>query len=215
MYAVAKVLSDKFEKLQMSRHTLAELMGYKNISKGVQRITLFFQGKFYNQQFVNKMFEILNIDEELKKMSDSITKEQIKSAKRNYELQCENDYLLREIEQRKKFKPFIFRKTSLSRPTQIFPVALCGGEMKYKILSERFSSKSLEDQKLLASRFIRIDYRIKNGVCPYFGRITGYFLKYSYDNSIEYDVNGQILKNKIEDLVFYPSPSATPYVHLK
>ncbi|MBX3007670.1 MAG: hypothetical protein KF816_06535 [Melioribacteraceae bacterium] len=215
MYAITIALKDKFEQMNISKHELAARMGYTNIMKGVQKITLFFRGEHYDEQLIKKMKKIIQLEENIERYSEFITQEQINNDKRICKLRDENDVLRKEILMRQKFIPFIYRKTEYSRPTSITMVALCGGAMKFNTLREDFMDKSFEDQKEFVSRFIKEDYRANGGLCRFFGKITGYYYQYSFDSVVEYDVDGKIIVDIIKDLILYPSPSARPYITLK
>lgn len=208
MYAIAKVLSEKMKELNLSKRELAEKMEYKNIQNGINNIHQLITGLYYNKQILQNIQKVLNIESQLFEIAVYATEQKINLDSKIKELTVEINF-------RKIFSPFLYKKTELSRPSSITMAAICGGDMKFATFVKEFIKLSFEERLNLVSKFIVRDFAKREGICPFFGKITGYYFQYDFDTCAEFDTNGNIIDIEIKDLKLYPTPFARPYLIIK
>ena len=100
---------------------------------------------------------------------------------------------------RKNFRPYIYVKTSESRPTcSITIYAFVNlGKFRYVFLPYQILQNSDEFQKMKVGEIIRKHFLESNGKCPGRGSITDYFYRNSYDSFWEFDTEGDFVNSSI------------------
>lgn len=106
---------------------------------------------------------------------------------------CGRCYGKGKIEQRKNlFKPIIHVCTSLSAPTSITIAALSGAPWRRLAIPQNVLARSFEAQRGWVSWRIKTHFRESSGKCRLFGEIVGYAWRHSPEQTISFDVRGNI-----------------------
>ena len=119
-------------------------------------------------------------------IKDQVLDEAIEKTEDECRLEREEAARRREIYARKNFKPYIYIKTSETRPKSIGIVAFAGPAV-YKCvgLPEEISSWPIERQIREVSKTVKRNYGERNGHSGQFGEITGYIYPNKRTNSDE------------------------------
>lgn len=184
---------NQFEKLvrivksdKEKRKLIVLSLGYKNISKGCNKLLTNLRKKSISIYELEKLSEILSFDIQ-EVISDYIKmKEDIKKEKN---LLKKIDKLKKEIHIRGNFKPYIYIETSLKSPTFITGANIFGKDIKYiKNLQENILELSREEQIEIIKNISKNHYYDSNGSCNFFGKITGYRYFYKYNESLDISI---------------------------
>lgn len=188
MYSIGKLIRSSIKEKGIKKVEVVKALGYRNIDKGLRRLNDCIQGQGKcSKAFLRKLAGALEInnqamDEAIKKTEDECRLEREAMARR------------REIYARKNFKPYIYVKTSEKRPNSIAIVAFTGTAVfKCIDLPEEISSWPIERQIGAASKTIKQHYCEMNGHSGQFGKITGYIFYKTYDEGIEFSIEGEVI----------------------
>ncbi|MHC1738069.1 MAG: hypothetical protein AB9882_08685 [Ignavibacteriaceae bacterium] len=208
MKAVTNFVSSVMEEKGLTKKDLVRLMGYKNKEKGECRLTLFLRDKYNNPDFIANVLNALGVDNRTSELA-------IQATNSDNELEYENYLLKAELIFQEKFCPFIVRETESERPSSITMAALTGGMHKYIPLAKNFKLLAYEDQLKKVSEIIIKDYKKNEGMAGFFGKITGYSYFEQFNNTVLFDVSGNILKENIKKHLPYYSPYGGGYLRLR
>ena len=192
MYSIGKLIRSSIRDKDIKKVEVVKALGYRNIDKGLRRLNDCIQGQGKcSKAFVRRLAGVLEInnqamDEAIKKTEDECRLEREAAARR------------REIYARKNFKPYIYVKTSEKRPNSIAIVAFTGAAV-YKCidLPVEISSRSIERQIREVSKTIKQHYSKRNGHSGQFGKITGYIFYKTYDEGIEFSIEGEVIGDSL------------------
>jgi hypothetical protein len=176
---VTSLVLGAMEQKQLSRYELIRRMGYSSVNKGLRRLDLFLAGDELDPVFVAKVTEALVLDSQ--NINKAIEQDQnIKRARID-------------AQERAVFKPYIYLQTEATRPSQITIFALTGGTRTHKMffVPEDLPENSWEMQINMVRRLTKAHYRLREGIAPFFGAITGYLYCPTYDSSYEFTLGGE------------------------
>ena len=175
--------------LQMDKKEVVKLIGYKNISKGLETLDEFLNSKdifhwihkgkydFENtsKEFFIKLCKILNIpDEEVEKELNYI------EAKENELRKFEGVYIFVNT-------PFIKRPVS--------PMFALVVPRRIYLNKEDLIFKSDEEVFKVISQIVRTHYKENKGSLPMWGKIINYVCHHSDGKAYVFDVNGNLVEN--------------------
>jgi len=99
-----------------------------------------------------------------------------------------------EAEQRAHFRPYIYVRTSESRPSFITSAAIIGPRLKYLQLDNEVISLSRSLLLAFVSTLVREHYQLNQGKCLLFGDITSYALRITYNATVEFSIDGTLIR---------------------
>lgn len=192
MYSIGILIKSTIQNKGIKKVDVVKGLGYRNITKGLRRLNDCIQGEGKcSKKFLREVAGVLGIkeqvlDEAIEKTEDECRLEREEAARR------------REIYARKNFKPYIYIKTSETRPKSIGIVAFAGAAV-YKCvgLPEEISSWPIERQIREVSKTVKRNYRERNGHSGQFGKITGYIYYRTYDEGIEFSIEGEVVGDSL------------------
>lgn len=191
---LVKIVESDKEK----RKEIAQALGSKDISKGVNKFITHIRNKTIDIDRLKIIVPLLSldIDEVVEDYLD--TKKIIKKGKK---LLNQIDDLNDQVYHRDNFKPYIYIETSLSRPTSITFAALCGGNMKYiRSLPDQILDLSKSEQIIIIRNIIQEHYKENDGKSILFGDITGYIYYPGFNHGIELSIDGNIIGKNIPNI---------------
>ncbi|MBB5021355.1 hypothetical protein [Desulfurispira natronophila] len=184
MYPITCLLKKALGKQNIDRHTLARRLGYSNISKALRRFDMAMQGGPLSPEFQEKLCHALDLPP--RDLRSAVAATQSMQAKQ------------REQYKRDSFRPHVFIKTELKRPTQITFAALLGfRRLRWIHLPEDIAQWSDQEQQAYVTAAIRKHHRESSGQCLFFGGITGYVYRPVFDKSIEFDIHGNLTGSQV------------------
>jgi len=93
--------------------------------------------------------------------------------------------------------------------------AITGGRHKYISLDKNFKLLAYDEQLKKVSEIVKEDYIKRNGDALFFGKILGYSYLKQFNNSVLFDVNGNILNENIKKQLPYYSPYGGGYLKMR
>lgn len=181
-YPISRLLARIQKESGLSRHDFSLAIGYKNVTSALRKMDQFLTTGSGENKFLELVLN--RFPERAPELKQAV----METAK----IMEEEDRLAAieaEKEARRRFRPYIFVETSLSRPTSITYALFCGFKMKFLHLSEE-REHTLEEIR----ETIRAHYDRNNGKCVLFGNIVGYRYVRSWEESIRLDIGGNVLE---------------------
>ena len=184
MYPITQFIAKQLSERSWSKSQLISAMGYKNISRGLQRLdTCLQQGNCTNADMLARLFRALAPPREEFDAAIAETRRQLAEEER-VRLEREEEV------NRAHFRPYVYVRTSQNRPPFITAAAVIGPQLKYLQLDEELVV--LPRTLLLArvAQIVRQHYHLNFGKCLLFGDITGYALRITYGETVEFTSEG-------------------------
>lgn len=187
MYTITRIVQQELAIRNWRKSTLVYEMGYQNIAKGLRRLgSCLTTGDCSNAVLLSRLRQALGISESqgedvVALLSANVRRKRIKK------IQEEEEY-------RAHFRPYIFVRTSLSRPTFITGAALFGSQIRHLKLDDEFLALPRPIRLARLATLVREHYRKNKGYCPFFGRILGYALRYAYEKTVVFSTEGAIIE---------------------
>jgi hypothetical protein len=208
MIAVVNFVISVMEEKGITITDLVGLMGYKNKQKGECNLTHFLRDEYNNPDYILNVLKVLGVDKRTRELA-------VQATIRENDLENRNHSLAYELEFQENFYPFIIRETETERPSSITMAALTGGIHKYIPLDKNFRLLAHEEQLKKVSETVKKDYIKNAGIAGFFGKILGYSYLKQFNNSVLFDVNGNILNENIKRLLPYYSPYGVGYLKMR
>lgn len=190
MYAIAQLIEQELAKRNWRKSELVAAMGYKNIAQGLKRLKNCLQhGDCSNAELLTRLAQSLELPRDQLNTIVAITRRQRADEGRARAAQEEET-------RRAQFRPYLYVRTSESRPSFITAAAVIGPRVKYLYLDNAVFS--LPRPLLLShvAEVVREHYRSNLGKCLLFGEITGYALRIAYDETVEFDTDGTLIQER-------------------
>lgn len=188
MYAIAELIQQELTNRNWRKSQLVAAMGYKNLTRGLKRLEhCLHTGDCANAVLLSRLRHALELPTEQFNAAIAATQQQ-----RAREEQARAAH--EEAEQRARFRPYIYVRTSASRPSSITAAALIGPRLKHLRLDEEATALPRPFLLSLVTSLVREHYRSNQGNCPLFGNITGYALRISYDATVEFSIDGTLIQ---------------------
>jgi len=179
MFAITDLIERQMETLGITRNELLLRMGYKKLSKGLERLDdCLRHGRCYNQLFRLQLTKALAVPEDEVNEAFRQTEEQLA--------------LMREAKERESFRPYIYVQSSEHRPSFITGAALMGMRMKYLPVPDAITKLLLEAQLPRIQKMIRAHQKETRGECLLFGKITGYVYRWTFEESVSFATDGAV-----------------------
>ena len=188
MYPIGELIRNIITSKGVKRIDVVKAGGYMNTNKGLKHLDRCIHGEGNcSEKFVIKVLKFLEVDQHTIDKAIRKTKEKLESEKKEEERR-------REEYERKNFRPYIYIKSSESRPEGLAIVAFAGvGAYKHISCPEKIQGWPIEEQISKVREIIARHYRDKNGKCHHFGNITGYIYRKTYDDNIELSIDGEVI----------------------
>ena len=184
MYAISRLVRQELATRGWRMTTLVTAMGYKIVPRGLKRLeSCLQQGDCANADMLSRLRSALGLSVESLNAVVAETRRQRVDEERARVAH-------EEAERRAQFRPYVFVRTSESRPKFLSAAAVIGPRLKYLQLDEMVLSLP---RPLLLSRVAEMiceHYCSNLGKCLLFGEITGYALRIGYDETVEYTIDG-------------------------
>ena len=208
MIAVVNFVISVMEEKGITIKDLVGLMGYKNKDNGERNLTHLLRDEYNNPDYILNVLKVLGVDKRTSELA-------VQATIREYELECRNARLAYELEFQENFSPFIERETERKTPISITMAAITGGRHKYISLDKNFKLLAYDEQLKKVSEIVKEDYIKRNGDALFFGKILGYSYLKQFNNSVLFDVNGNILNENIKKQLPYYSPYGGGYLKMR
>ena len=182
--SIAREIEQKRLEAGLRKEDLIRKMGYMNISEGLHRYDAFLNGKIYQPDLLKEFPNVLPISAERVMELYIIGKNEL-SAK------IENFSHMKEQKSSGKFIPHGIIDTELSIPNPIFIAAIIGVEKLKRVDIDLSKPVSTYPSQVIAEISKRITY---NGKIICFGKPTGFTINYSPNRAIQYDLEGNPIK---------------------
>lgn len=188
MYPIGELMRDTITSKGIKRVDVVKAVGYINTNKGLRYLDRCIHGEGNcSKKFVIEVLKFLEVDQHTIDEAIRKTKEKLEAEKEEAERR-------REEYERKNFRPYIYIKSSESRPEGLAIVAFVGvGAFKHISCPEKISGWAIEEQISKVREIITRHYRDEDGKCSQFGDITGYIYRKTYDDNIEFSIDGEVL----------------------
>ena len=183
MYEIGKLISRIIGGDRAKRTQIVKRMGYTNLSKGYRRLDTLIRTGCIPSELLPKLAQAL--DTNLQTIGQALEET---SVQKREEI---------ELRDRRSFRPHIFIKTSRSGPEvgNITMVALVGlAHFKHIQLPVGTTEKPMSNQLKTVREIIRWYYQEHNGRCLFFGEITGYTYRSTYDHAVEFSIDGKLIE---------------------
>ena len=166
------------------KQRFAQSLGYKNLNNAFGLIYCCLRSGVDQQNILRNIQKIFKIDEWNYDEAWHTTKILVRQQTRIAQLEEDLEQQKKGILARKNFRPYIYVKTSESRPTcSITIYAFVNlGKFRYVFLPYQILQNSDEFQKMKVGEIIRKHFLESDGKCPGMGSITDYFYRNSYDS---------------------------------
>jgi len=169
---VAELIDQRLAALQLSKRELIVRLGYKNVSKGLNRLHQVYRGEFGQSEFLlARLPEVLLLD------SSAILAAKTKV--------IQDAALEARAQQDRNFKPHAVFLTAHRIPRQIVIAAMIGADrQRYVFFDYKSDPRSFRLSALKAMP----------ATIPMFGRVLGFVINHSPSYAIEYDVSGKLVR---------------------
>ncbi len=168
------LIRNRFRELNVKRVDVVKRMGYSNIAKGLRRLDEFGRDDYRSfPALKSRLATALDVSTEELDDAFQKTRQEI----------IDED----EAEYRKNFQPHLIWDTAYKTPTPIFVAAMCGAyEKMCRVFIEGSDPRSYVDQakKMIPGAFV-----------PGFGKVVGFYINYSPDQSIRYSPDGEPIEH--------------------
>lgn len=168
---VAELIDQRLAALQLSKRELIVRLGYKNVSKGLNRLHQLYQGEFDRDEFLLAgLPEALQLDSSIifaartKVIQDAAFEARAREARR--------------------FKPHAVFLTEHRTPRQIVIAAMIGADRQRYVYF---------DYEIDPLTFKSIVLKTMPATIPMFGRVLGFVINHSPCYAIEYDADGKLI----------------------
>lgn len=169
---VAELIDRRLAALQLTKRELIVRLGYKNVSKGLNRLHQLYQGEFGYDDFL-----LARLPEALQ-MAPSDLRAAKTKAVQNAALEARRQELRR-------FKPHAVFLTEHRIPSQIVIAAIIGADRhRYMFFDYKTDPRS----------FRSIVLEAMPASIPMFGRVVGFVINHSPTYAIEYDAGGKLIE---------------------
>jgi len=185
MYSIGNLIRNTIFEKGVKRVDIVKALGYANLNKGLRYLNNCIQGEGKcSKEFVTKVLEYLKveqyiIDEAIQKTKDKLKAEEDerKHEREGYEIA--------------NFVPHIYIKSESTRPNSISIVAFVGVQ-HFKCIECPKGIQNIPIRRQLnkVSEII-IDHYNENNGNSMFGKITGFVYYNTYDNGIEFSIDGK------------------------
>ena len=190
---LVKIIESDKEK----RKTIAQTLGYKNISSGVSKIINQIKNKTIAEDKLKIIAPSLGLD-----TAELIYdyRETIKLYEREQNLLKQIAELKDKISRRDNFKPCIFIETSLVKPYPVKYVSFSVDKIKYITGLPTNILDLSKTEQIDNVKDIILNHCNKNaGKCKAFGDITGYIYYHSFKRGIKFNNSGEVVAESITE----------------
>ena len=156
----------KMKQLGLSKKDIAIRMGYKNFDKGMHKIHQFINEEYYQKTFSDNLLDCLEIDSLTIEVIETATNQVLELGERVGKLE-------REIESRKSFTPFIYKRNNYRPQGGISTLGLY--KMSHKRLDKGILDLSIDEQLTKISKMIIQDFLDEDKRDISNNMITGYY----------------------------------------
>jgi hypothetical protein len=190
MSPIGEIITQRMNTMGLTPEKLVKLVGYYHLPKGLKMLDDLISGKAtaYKHTPMVNLTKVLGVSEaDLDGALDLAHQQLI--------LSIEDREARRGYYNERTFRPHLWIRTSLSRPTQIFPVAFCGeARFKHIALPEGVVAPDGSYDAETLKNIIRVNYRENEGKVFLFGDIVSYILRWKYGaRGIEFSPDGSVL----------------------
>ena len=182
-YAIGELIKSITEGDKEKKKELIRRLGYKekNIGKGCNKLDRLVCEGTCTKAFRELLISSLCDDPEIVKNAFEETRKQLWKERTEYE--------------RSVFKPHLWTLNKHKRPTQITMCAIAGGsQVKAIYLPETIVDQDWEEQKKLVKEQIENLDHAKCKSTWFFGQITGYVYRKTYNDNFLFDLNGNFVE---------------------
>ncbi len=169
-----ELIADSLQKLRIGRRELVIRLGYTDLEKGIRHLDDVLAGQFATERakrLIRLLPDALNAD------PDQV-REAIENSRSLALSKCEENY-------RSTFRPHGIAVTERDRPSSIWLAAITGAEARRHITIEDLSDPASYPNQVIAKLPAAI---------PGYDRTIGFFVNYSPDHAIEYDLSGSAIR---------------------
>ena len=190
MYVITLLIEQVLKNRNWRKKDLLLGMGYKNLGRGMRRLdACLSKGDCSNREFMSRLRLALDISPAVLEETTEQTRRQVEENNRQRRIQ-------EELDRRLSFRPYVFVKTEQERPSSITAAAVIGPRLKHLQLNETVLIRSRREQIAQVAEIIRQHFTDNFGRCLLYGSIVGYTFRIGYDETIEYDPAGMILREQ-------------------
>jgi len=170
------LIDRRCEELCLNKNDLLKALGYRNMNKGHTWLKALAQGKGLNKIMIHNQKALCDtLEISLATLQDSVD-----STWKLLEQAMDAEYA-------RNFVPHALLKTERTVPSQITICAVTGGPKKWLLV--QFEKDS--DPATYVSQVIR---KLPKGV-PFFGKLLGFWINYSPENCVEFDLKGEKIRS--------------------
>lgn len=174
-----RLVGCRMAELGLRPSVLVRRWGYTNTSKGMRRLGQLRAGKFLpDERGITALAQALGVPVEDLRKSIEATQEQLEGARKRAEEQELRAWCAR-------FQPHAILKTDQPRPSPIFVAAILGPERLLRLDLELGQPPVTWPSQVVQKLPTRV---------PAFGNVIGFYLNYSSDQAVEFDLAGQALQ---------------------
>ena len=205
-----KLVHHAFSAQPEQKRKFIDSLGYKNINSGYKWLYFCLRTGEDHRDILRTIPKAFGIDEWSFDDALQTTKNLRRQESRIAQLEEEQNQLKQEIIARRNFRPYLYVRTSATRPTGSITIYAIANLARYRyvFLPEKILENSLEKQQDQVGAIIRKHYKKLAGNCPGMGSISGYYFRNSYDSYMEFDNEGNS-ERKIDGQFFESHAVAT------
>ena len=195
--SIARYLDYRRCQLGLRKGDIVRRIGYKHISKGLNRYNQFLEGDIHQPFFLRRLSEALEV---------SVNKIKELYHKSCYELEEQERKKEQEKERRwrEAFLPHAEILTERVVASPFFVEAFTNLREKYKIIK----LEDVHPVHYVNIVILKIHNRMRDdGTLPYYGKIRGFVINFTPDRSVEYDLRGNLIKE-------YSHAWRPPYIYV-
>lgn len=169
---IGTLINQRLTDLQLSKHELVTRLGYKNVSKGLNRLHQLYQGEFGQNEFL-----LARLPEALQLKPSALLAAKTKA--------IQDAALEARTKERRRFKPHAVFRTEHRTPRQIVIAAMIGADRQRYVYF---------DYEIDPLTFKSIVLKTMPATIPMFGRVVGFVINHSPTYAIEYDAGGTLIE---------------------
>src|SRR5690625_3880687 len=182
-----ELISVRLKALELSRGELFRRMGYSNMAKTGRRFQALLKGDFSHpasQLMLQRLPQALNVGDAF---YDAIIEECLRRQRERLEREeriAAARYHREEAEARKRFVPHGMLVGTYQQPSPITAFALTGGAQRWLKVALDTSQPAITFVQQMKQ------YIQQHPEVPFFGPVTGFVVRYTYDHSVRFDKAG-------------------------
>ena len=174
-----RLVRSRLSELALRPSALVERWGYANTSKGIRRLGQLRAGQFIpDQRGMVALAVALEVPVEGLRRAIEVTQQQLEQARKRGEEQEWREWCGR-------FQPHAILKTDQPRPSPLFVAAILGPERILRLDLDLGRPPLTWPPEVVQ----RLPARV-----PAFGNVIGFYLNYSPQQAVEFDLTGQALR---------------------